>query len=774
MALTLNSNLVLSGSLEITGSFETSGSSTFNGTFTGDGSSLTGVTGSWDGNFSGSAVMTGSLDMTGSISATSFSGDGSSLTGVTAEFDGSHTGSASFSGSLEIQGRVTQIGLGESTYFGDQAGEDDDITTNKNTGIGFAALKENTEGCQNVAVGHNAFKTNTDGDFNVALGSNALLTNDGGNHNTAVGSNALANDNSGDDNVAIGSKASIANTSGDRNVGIGAGAICRLTTGNCNTAIGYQAGEFITGSSTGNVFIGNYAGPSGSQGISNKLYINNTTGSALIEGDFSLGQVTINSNLTASGIKATRIDVTGSNASSLGATTFDFGDVTFKSGSTGIVYRHQTGKLDFPDGFKAVFGSTDQLEIYKGASSDSFVDQINTGTLRFRNAGENVFSVARNFATADKDFRALGNITASGTISSSGAITAPSFTGDGSGLTNVSVDTKFQVFVTGSNGTSGIADAIMPATGSNTIDHQPFSSILGGRTNKISGSSTQGNNVIAGGEGNVILGSGESVIVGGSNNKISGSEGSSEYWNFIGGGLGNEIAFSGSVEGVHTCAGKYVVIGGGNNNRARGIYTVVGGGASNVAGNTSVVVGGFQNYANGLFGQRAFVGGGNYNSASACFSAIVGGGYNEILAQFGSIGGGRSNCIATTASFARIGGGRFNTGSQDYTFIGGGCSNAVIGEYSSIIGGRDNTINSGKEYSGILGGCNNTVAHTGSFAIGKDITTTASDTTFVNNFYSTGSSGLNNVVVLANLPTSDPSNAGQLWNDSGTLKVSAG
>jgi hypothetical protein len=29
-------------------------------------------------------------------------------------------------------------------------------------------------------------------------------------------------------------------------------------------------------------------------------------------------------------------------------------------------------------------------------------------------------------------------------------------------------------------------------------------------------------------------------------------------------------------------------------------------------------------------------------------------------------------------------------------------------------------------------------------------------------------------VIMANLPTSDPSNAGQLFNDSGTLKVSAG
>ena len=30
------------------------------------------------------------------------------------------------------------------------------------------------------------------------------------------------------------------------------------------------------------------------------------------------------------------------------------------------------------------------------------------------------------------------------------------------------------------------------------------------------------------------------------------------------------------------------------------------------------------------------------------------------------------------------------------------------------------------------------------------------------------------VIMMANLPTSDPSNAGQLYNDSGTVKISAG
>ena len=29
-------------------------------------------------------------------------------------------------------------------------------------------------------------------------------------------------------------------------------------------------------------------------------------------------------------------------------------------------------------------------------------------------------------------------------------------------------------------------------------------------------------------------------------------------------------------------------------------------------------------------------------------------------------------------------------------------------------------------------------------------------------------------VIMSNLPTSDPNNAGQLYNDSGTLKISAG
>ena len=79
------------------------------------------------------------------------------------------------------------------------------------------------------------------------------------------------------------------------------------------------------------------------------------------------------------------------------------------TGSNGIVFRHSTGKFDFSDNVKLVFGSTDQLEIYKSASSDSFIDQLNTGVLRMRNAGSNVFSVHRTQATADQNFNVTGN-----------------------------------------------------------------------------------------------------------------------------------------------------------------------------------------------------------------------------------------------------------------------------------------------------------------------------------------------------------------------------
>ena len=58
---------------------------------------------------SGSTQITGSLNVSTTITANAFSGDGSSITGVTAEWDGSHNGDASITGSLNISATVSAI-----------------------------------------------------------------------------------------------------------------------------------------------------------------------------------------------------------------------------------------------------------------------------------------------------------------------------------------------------------------------------------------------------------------------------------------------------------------------------------------------------------------------------------------------------------------------------------------------------------------------------------------------------------------------------------------
>jgi len=97
-------------------------------TYYGDGSNLTGIdSGSWDGVFTGSAEITGSLnvigDITGSnISASTYYGDGSNLTGISSD-PFPYTGSAIISGSLEVTGSIkttSHLDVGGSGSFYDK------------------------------------------------------------------------------------------------------------------------------------------------------------------------------------------------------------------------------------------------------------------------------------------------------------------------------------------------------------------------------------------------------------------------------------------------------------------------------------------------------------------------------------------------------------------------------------------------------------------------------------------------------------------------------
>jgi hypothetical protein len=657
--MSLLRNLRISGSLELTGSLSITGSSNYSGTFSGDGSTLTGVTGSWDGNFSGSAVVTGSLEVTGSITATTFVGDGSSLTGLTADWDGTHTGSASISGSLEINGRVTQTGLGESTYFGSQAGEDDDKTTNCNTGFGFAALKENTGGCQNTALGHGAFKTNQGGNSNIAIGYGALTLNNGGNFNVAIGSSVLGNDNTGDENTIVGALAAVANNSGDRNTAIGFCSLSGTDTGKCNTAIGHCAGRFVTGSSTGNVFLGHMAGPSTlSGGINNKLYINNTTGSALIEGDFSLNQVTINGSLTASeGISIPDgkdlifpghskiamdgdfiIEKTIGNNSMIkeggsgNLILISNNELEIKSGELGENFAKFTkdGPIElYYDNAKRFTTSLNGIEAFGeitasgniSASGDLYGNEIFADSKYYTNELPTIVNSGGNtfFGISTQPTEIQGTnikldapVTASGNVSASGVITATSFTGDGSGLTNLPQATGSAVYTIGTG-----AHSIKPLSASfSNISNATFSAVLAGNQNTASGVC--------------------SVVAGGFQNEATGSRST---------------------------------IGGGYLNQAFGILSTVGGGGGNKACSTATVAGGDSNEA---LGQGSFVGGGVSNDNNGNYSSILGGGYNLISnnnSRYSAILGGSCNTVSSNHTGSFILGQHITTQESDTTYV---------------------------------------------------------------------------------------------------------
>ena len=109
---------------------------------------------------------------------------------------------------------------------------------------------------------------------NVLVGS-GVGSNLTGGSNTALGAGALP--------TAIGSS---------NNVSIGTNTFQNLTSGNANTAIGNAAGATNT-AGAGNVYIGNAAGKVSPGAEDNQLYIANTSGTPLISGNFSTGQIMI-------------------------------------------------------------------------------------------------------------------------------------------------------------------------------------------------------------------------------------------------------------------------------------------------------------------------------------------------------------------------------------------------------------------------------------------------------------------------------------------------
>ncbi|MGI5825809.1 MAG: DUF2341 domain-containing protein [Patescibacteria group bacterium] len=188
-----------------------------------------------------------------------------------------------------------------------------------NSALGSWALASNTTGFDNSALGYVALASNTTGSSNSALGSWALYSNTTGYNNSAMGVSALYSNTTGYNNSAMGLNALYSNTTGYNNSAMGLNALYSNTTGYYNSAIGVNAGRYITGGSTAN------------QTSTNSLYLGAET-KAYADGDSN--EIVIGYNTTGF----------GSNSAAYGNSSMT--THIFQAGNVGIGTTSPSAKLD--------------------------------------------------------------------------------------------------------------------------------------------------------------------------------------------------------------------------------------------------------------------------------------------------------------------------------------------------------------------------------------------------------------------------------------------
>jgi len=225
-----------------------------------------------------------------------------------------------FNASKGYEDAISFMDLTPENYF---IGHESGIKTTPGTGdigkynsfFGYQSGMENTVGSHNLFMGYQSGYSNIYGTNNVFLGIKAGYENEGiegdaykGCHNVFIGWLSGQHNTEGQSNVFLGKQCGWRNDLGSYNVFIGQNTAIHNTDGNYNTFIGAMAGEQISVGSN-NVFIGYKAGGQITDG-SNLLFIDNSnTDLPLIGGDFAGDEVTINGNLTVTGIFSNPSDI---------------------------------------------------------------------------------------------------------------------------------------------------------------------------------------------------------------------------------------------------------------------------------------------------------------------------------------------------------------------------------------------------------------------------------------------------------------------------------
>ena len=210
-------------------------------TYYGDGSQLTGITGTTINNNANNRIITGSGtantlegESTLTFNGTQLHVNAGSGSNVQADGSGSYG---------QFAGVKVWMGAGSRAH---------------NTAVGNGALGSASGGDDCTAVGHNAYQNGTSGEDNTAIGSHCMVGTVTGHRNTGLGHGALNKLTSGYDNTGLGRLAGLEMLGGYYNTYVGSHAGEKTIGANQNTFLGFKAGVDIT-TGNQNVAVGAYA-----------------------------------------------------------------------------------------------------------------------------------------------------------------------------------------------------------------------------------------------------------------------------------------------------------------------------------------------------------------------------------------------------------------------------------------------------------------------------------------------------------------------------------
>jgi hypothetical protein len=426
------------------------------------------------------------------------------LTGTNATFTGAVTMASLAAQRIDVStsaGGVTNPNMivGTGAMPGAQSG------FGGNTALGISALNANI-GHFNTATGINALRSNTNGGYNTASGSQALEFNTGGYDNSAFGTQALWNNTTGIKNTAVGVSTGNTNTTGSNNTFIGANADATTNGLNYATAIG----SYSTVATSNTIALGRNSAVDqvviGTDTRNNtyantKLYVNGVTN---LNGDLRGTTATF-----TGAVNALSFAGDGSGLNNLNASNFTLGIVPVSRGGTGLdASAAPNGSLLIGNGTGYTLGTLTAgtgIGIANGAGT---ITLSNTGVTSLAGTANQVnvsaatgaitLSLPQNIATTSTP--TFGGMTLNGgltgtTATFSGAVTANSFSGNGSALTNLNA----------SNITTGTLPVARGGTGLSTAATNG-QLLIGNGTGYTLGTLTAGTGVgITNGAGSITL-----------------------------------------------------------------------------------------------------------------------------------------------------------------------------------------------------------------------------------------------------------------------------